>query len=119
MSLNVKLNYQVIAKILGIVTLIIGLFMLPALFCAVFYGETENIRALMISSGLTIATGSFVIQNHAESPSPWESDYALAGRHGDLSFCHFYSSRSRDQRPADCPRGNAWPCIRKNGRPHE
>ncbi|WP_415929284.1 TrkH family potassium uptake protein [Zhenpiania hominis] len=61
MSLNVKLNYQVIAKILGIVTLIIGLFMLPALFCAVFYGETENIRALMISSGLTIATGSFVI----------------------------------------------------------
>lgn len=44
MSLNVKLNYQVIAKILGIVTLIIGLFMLPALFCAVFYGETENIR---------------------------------------------------------------------------
>lgn len=61
MSLNITLNYQVIAKILGIIILIIGLSMLPALFCAWFYNEPENIRALMISSGITIAIGAAVV----------------------------------------------------------
>ena len=42
MSLNVKLNYQVIAKILGIVTLIIGLFMLPALSALFSMGKQKT-----------------------------------------------------------------------------
>lgn len=61
MSLNITLNYQVITKILGIIILIIGLFMLPALFCAWFYNEPGNLRALMISSGITIAIGAAIV----------------------------------------------------------
>ncbi len=57
MSLNVTLNYQAIVKILGIIVLIIGISMLPALLCACLYGESDNARALLISAAAAILTG--------------------------------------------------------------
>lgn len=60
MSVNVSLNYQLIVKILGVITLILGLSMLPALACAFYYNEDANIRALLISSCCTILLGGGV-----------------------------------------------------------
>ncbi len=61
MSLNVTLNYQVIVKILGIITLIVGLSMLPALLCAYLYNDAVNFRALLLSSAITIFVGGLVV----------------------------------------------------------
>ncbi len=60
MSLNVTLNYQAIVKILGIIVLIIGFSMLPALLCAYIYEESDNFRALLISACATILLGGGV-----------------------------------------------------------
>lgn len=57
MSINVTLNYQVIVKILGVIVLIIGISMLPALLCAYIYQEPNNFRALLISASATIFLG--------------------------------------------------------------
>lgn len=57
---DIRFNYYVIAKILGIITLISGLFMLPALLCAVYYHEQEMIRGLSLSAVITILAGGFV-----------------------------------------------------------
>lgn len=60
MSVNVTLNYQLIIRILGVITLIIGISMLPALLCAWIYEESDTFRALLISSAATIVAGGGV-----------------------------------------------------------
>lgn len=60
MSVNVTLNYQAIVKLLGAITLIAGVSMLPALLCAYIYNEPSEFRALLISSVITIGTGGIV-----------------------------------------------------------
>lgn len=61
MSSNTSLNYQAIVKILGVITLIVGISMLPALFCAHLYDESNNFRALLISAAITIGCGAAVV----------------------------------------------------------
>ncbi|MCB6992317.1 TrkH family potassium uptake protein [bacterium 210820-DFI.6.37] len=60
MSVNVSLNYQLIIKILGVITLILGISMIPALACAWIYQEPDNFRALLISSAVTLLLGAAV-----------------------------------------------------------
>lgn len=60
MSVNITLNYQVIVKILGILILIVGISMLPALLCAYIYGESDNFRALLISFFIAVPLGGGV-----------------------------------------------------------
>ncbi|WP_256130519.1 TrkH family potassium uptake protein [Anaerovorax odorimutans] len=61
MSFNTSLNYQAIVKILGVITLIVGISMLPALFCAHIYKEPSSFKALLISSAVTIAAGGLTV----------------------------------------------------------
>lgn len=57
MSVNVTLNYQSIARILGVITLIVGLAMLPSLLCAYLCEDSGYFRAFLISSIITICLG--------------------------------------------------------------
>lgn len=57
MSINVTLNYHLIVRILGIITLIAGISMLPALLCAYLYQEPDTFRSLSISSAGSILIG--------------------------------------------------------------
>lgn len=54
------LNYRAITKVLGILTLIEGLFMLPALVVAMHFEEWQSASAFLTSSSLFISIG-FVI----------------------------------------------------------
>lgn len=60
MSINTTLNYQLILKILGMITLIIGASMLPALLCAWLFHETNCLRSLSFSAFITIGFGAGV-----------------------------------------------------------
>lgn len=61
MSINVTLNYHLIIKILGVIILITGISMLPALLCAWFYDEPDTFRSLAISSASTISVGGGIV----------------------------------------------------------
>lgn len=61
MSINVTLNYHLIVRILGIITLITGVSMLPALLCAYLYHDPDTIRSLMLSASGCILLGGIVV----------------------------------------------------------
>ncbi len=60
---NILLNYQLIARIMGFLMLIMGIAMLPSVLCAYIYDETACLRSLAVVSvfcmffgaGITIA----------------------------------------------------------------
>ncbi|MEG0829969.1 MAG: potassium transporter TrkG [Anaerovoracaceae bacterium] len=54
---NITFNYRVIGKILGLITLITGISMLPALACANIYKETSVAHGLFLSSIFTMLIG--------------------------------------------------------------
>lgn len=60
MSSAISLNYRTIIKILGVIILIVGVSMLPALLCAYLYDDMGDFRALLISIVITIGIGSMV-----------------------------------------------------------
>lgn len=55
-----RLNYRAIIKVLGILTLIEGLFMMPALVVALFFEEWKSASAFLTASTVCISIG-FVI----------------------------------------------------------
>lgn len=57
---DIRLNYYIIIKTLGIITLIVGLFMLPSLLCAYLYEETELIHGISLAAFITILCGGIV-----------------------------------------------------------
>lgn len=57
---DIRFNYYIIIKIIGIITLISGLFMLPALLCAFYYHEENMIEGLGLSAGITILFGGSI-----------------------------------------------------------
>lgn len=60
MQNTISFNYRMIIKILGVITLIVGISMLPSLLCAYLYDDSDEIRAFLISSVITAGTGAVV-----------------------------------------------------------
>lgn len=58
---NINLNYQIIVKILAFITLLTGLFMLPAVFCAYYYREWHMLQALGFSAAVTMLFGGTIL----------------------------------------------------------
>lgn len=88
MSINVTLNYQLIARILGIITLIMGVSMLPALLCAVLYEEADTFRALAVSSVATILIGGII----ALFVRPAQSRFRTREGYLVVALCWFVAS---------------------------
>lgn len=55
---NILLNYQLIARIMGFLLLIMGIAMLPAVLCAYICGERSCLRALALVSVLCMFFGA-------------------------------------------------------------
>lgn len=56
-----KVNYKSIIKILGIITFIEGLFMLPCIAAALYFKEWNAGRPLLITSAICIAAGLIIL----------------------------------------------------------
>ena len=54
-----KINFRLIIKFLGILLMILGGFMLISVIWSVYYNETSSIRALVVSSLITLFAGFF------------------------------------------------------------
>lgn len=57
---NILFNYQLIARILGFLLLIMGVAMLPSALCAYIYHEKECLKALLVVAALCIICGFFI-----------------------------------------------------------
>lgn len=57
---NVYLNYQLIARILGFLLLILGVAMLPSILCAYVYGENSCLKAFAIVAAMCIVLGAIL-----------------------------------------------------------
>lgn len=58
---NIRLNYELIGRILGCLLLILGISMVPSLICAYIYSEFRCLQAFMIVASLCILWGFFII----------------------------------------------------------
>ena len=54
-------NYQVIIKVVGIITTIIGVSMIPSLIVALIYGENEIVIAFLKSIIPVVITGLVIV----------------------------------------------------------
>ena len=53
------MNHRIVAKYLGWIMLVEGIFMIPAVLVALLYREPEAARALLPVVGITVAGGRF------------------------------------------------------------
>ena len=51
------INYKAIAKLMGMILIIIGLSMIPSYVCATYYHESKVARGLFISMVIILAVG--------------------------------------------------------------
>ena len=58
--INATLNYQLIVRILGFILMVVGASMLPPVLCAYIYGEQSCLRALLLTSILSIFFGAIL-----------------------------------------------------------
>ena len=52
------MNYRLVAKYMGYILLVEGLFMLPALFISIFLGESAAVSAFLITTAVTLSCGA-------------------------------------------------------------
>lgn len=58
---NILLNYQLIARILGFLLLILGVAMTPSIICAYIYDELRCLQALLIVASQCIFWGTIIV----------------------------------------------------------
>ena len=56
------MNHRIVAKYLGWIMLVEGIFMIPAILVALLYGEPEAVRALLPAVGITVAGGLLLVR---------------------------------------------------------